>query len=168
MQSAVCNLLKFAICNLKSAISFRSFLMRRWYLLSAAVGSLSLLAALGFMFSHGQAQEAVAAKDAPTASKIARSRIDKVKVYPTNAQVTREVEVPAGNGLVELVVAPMPDQIVPSTMYSEAGNGIRVLTTRFSTRQTFEDTSEERRKLEAEKEKYQVVGAKIASDMISI
>ena len=85
-----------------------------------------------------------------------------------SALVTREVEVPAGNGLIELIVSPMPDQIVPSTMYSEAGDGLRVLTTRFSTRQVLEDTSEERRKLEAEKEKYTVIASKIASDMTNL
>ena len=79
--------------------------------------------------------------------KIASSRIDKVTVYPNSALVTREVEVPAGDGLVELTVSPMPHQIVPATMYSEGAEGLRILTTRFSTRQTFEDTSEERRKL---------------------
>src|SRR5207247_799250 len=89
----------------------------------------------------------------------------KVVVYPNSALVTREVDVPAGVGLVELVVAPMPEQIVPSTMYTEGADGLRVLTTRFSTRQVLEDTSEARRKLEAEKEKYQVVGGKIDSEM---
>jgi hypothetical protein len=62
----------------------------------------------------------------------------------------------------------MPDQIVPSTMYSEGSAGLRVLTTRFSTRQVLEDTSEERRKLEAEKDKFMVTGARIASDMASL
>ncbi len=141
--------------------------MRRWFFSSAAVVSLSLGAVLGFMHLTGTAQEGQPASP-QAAPKIAKSRIDKVTVYPTNALVTREVEVPAGNGLIELVVHPMPHQIVPSTMYSEANNGLRVLTTRFSTRQVLEDTSEERRKLEAEKEKYQVIAAKIASDMNSI
>ncbi len=142
--------------------------MKRWYIGSATLVSLTLLTALGFALrSSGQPGDPAPAAPA-TASKIAKSRIDKVTVYPTNALVTREVEVPDGAGLIELVVAPMPDQIVTSSMYSEAGNGLRVLTTRFSTRQTFEDTSEERRKLEAEKEKYQIVGTKIASDMASI
>jgi hypothetical protein len=52
-------------------------------------------------------------------------------------------------------------------MYSEGSDGIRVLTTRFSTRQVLEDVSEERRKLEAELEKYQVIGAKIESEISS-
>ena len=142
--------------------------MRRWYFAPAAIVSTSLVAGLGFLLlSSGLAQDAKPA-DKQSASQIAKSKIDKVTVYPNNALVTREVDVPAGNGLIELIVAPMPDQIVPSTMYSEAGEGLRVLTTRFSTRQVLEDTSEERRKLEAEKEKYLVIGSKIASDMASL
>jgi hypothetical protein len=144
--------------------------MRRWYFASAAIASLGLVVAVGFLArSSSQAQEgrtAVAA--AQPASKIAVSRIDKVTVYPQNALVTREVEVPAGAGLIELTIAGMPDQIVFSTMYSEGGAGLRVLTTRFSTRQVLEDTSEERRKLEAEKDKYTVIASKIASDMTSL
>jgi Domain of unknown function (DUF4139)/N-terminal domain of unknown function (DUF4140) len=142
--------------------------MRRWYISSAAIVSLSLLAALVFIVqSSGQAKNAPAAENQPTA-KIAKSRIEKVTAYPHNALVTREVEVPAGKGLIELTISPMPDQIVPSTMYSEGGDGLRVLTTRFSTRQVLEDTSEARRKLEAELEKYQVVASKLVSDIASI
>ena len=102
------------------------------------------------------------------APKIAKSKIDRVTVYPNSALVTREVEVPDGEGLIELTVTPMPDRIVPSTMYSEAGDGLRVLTTRFTTRQVLEDTSEERRKLEAEMEKFQVSATKIESDIVSL
>jgi hypothetical protein len=136
--------------------------MRRWYLGSAAVLSVGIAATI--MILSSKAQEAQPG-DKAAASKNASSRIDKVVVYPNSALVTREVQVPAGNGLIELVVSPMPEQIVPSTMYSEAGNGLRVLTTRFSTRQVLEDVSEERRKLEAEKEKYQVIASTISSDM---
>src|ERR1022692_2066323 len=142
--------------------------MRRWYIGSAAILSLGLVAGMGSMvLSSGKAQEAKQA-DKPAAPQNAKSRIDKVTVYPNNALVTREVEVPEGTGLIELTVSPMPDQIVPSTMYSEAGGGLRVLTTRFSTRQVLEDTSEARRLLEANMEKYLVVASKIASDMTSL
>ncbi len=145
--------------------------MRRWYFASAALASLSIVASIGFLArSNSEAQEAKSAVSAavqPT-SKIATSRIDRVTVYPQNALVTREVDVPAGNGLIELTVSAMPNQIVASSMYSEGGAGLRVLTTRFSTRQVLEDTSEERRKLEAEQEKYLVTAAKIASDMSSL
>ncbi len=139
--------------------------MRRWYYGSVAILGVVVLAALGpRLLSGGKADDA---NPAPAAAKIAKSRIDKVTVYPNSALVTREVEVPDGAGLVELLVAPMPEQIVPSTMYSEGGDGMRILTTRFSTRQVQEDTSEERRKLEAEKEKYQVVATKLESEMAS-
>jgi Domain of unknown function (DUF4139)/N-terminal domain of unknown function (DUF4140) len=142
--------------------------MRRWFIGSATIVSLSLVAGLGaVLLSSSQAQEAKEAAKQP-ASRMAKSRIDKVTVYPNNALVTREVEVPDGTGLVELTIPAMPDQIVPSTMYSEGGNGLRVLTTRFSTRQVLEDTSEERRKLEAEKERYLVIASKIASEILNL
>jgi hypothetical protein len=130
--------------------------MRRYFLAATALG----LVASAFI-PHGQAQDA-------TTSRLAKSKIERVTVYPNSALVTREVEVPAGAGLVELVVAPMPDQIVPSTMYSEGADGLRVLTTRFATRQVMEDTSEERRKLEAEKERYDVISARIASEIANL
>src|SRR2546427_8194 len=104
--------------------------MRRWHIVSAVIASVSLVAVFGTMLlSRGQAQEAKE-PGKQTASRIAGSRIDKVTVYPNSALITREVEVPAGAGLIELIVSPMPDRIVASTMYSEAGDGLRVLTTR--------------------------------------
>jgi hypothetical protein len=138
--------------------------MRRWYFGSVAVLGVAVVAVLGpRLLSGGKADEA---NTAP-AAKIAKSKIDRIVVYPNSALVTREVEVPDGGGLVELTVAPMPEHIVPSTMYSEGTDGIRILTTRFSTRQVLEDTSEERRKLEAEKEKLDVIASKIESEMVS-
>src|SRR5262245_767857 len=88
-------------------------LMRRWYFASAAIASIALVGIVGFLARSTQAQEATSVKaaDAST-SKLASSRIDRVTVYPQNALVTREVEVPAGNGLIELTVPAMPDQIV--------------------------------------------------------
>jgi hypothetical protein len=82
--------------------------MKRWHL-----GSATLVVALvgGLFYVRGDAQETTP----PTSSKLAASRIDKVTVYPSNALVTREVQVPAGAGLIELTVSPMPAQIVTST-----------------------------------------------------
>ena len=85
--------------------------------------------------------------------KTAASRIAQVTVYPNSALVTREVEVPAGIGSMELVVNPLPEHTIGSTLYSEGGDGIRVLTTRFRTRPVKEDTREEVRKLEDEGKK---------------
>ncbi len=138
--------------------------MRRCYLVSAAALSVGLMVILGPVLRSQGPKDA----DNPQPSKNAKSKIARVTVYPNSALVTREVDVPDGAGLIELVVTPMPEQIVPSTMYSEGADGVRVLTTRFRTRQVLEDTSEERRKLEAEREKLQVIGAKIDSEIDSI
>src|SRR5438067_13842530 len=136
--------------------------MRRWYFGSATILGLAVVAVMGpRLLSGGKAEDPAA----PAAAKIAKSKIDKVVVYPNSALVTRDVDVPDGAGLIELVVAPMPDQIIPSTMYTEGAEGLRGLTTRFSTRQVLEDTSVERRKLEAEQEKVQVVAGKIDSEI---
>jgi len=141
--------------------------MRRWYLI-AAFASVALAATFGpWLLSGGSAQDA-APPAAQPATKIAKSRIDKVVVYPNSALVTREVDVPDGSGLIELTVAPMPEQIVPSTMYSEGAENLRVLTTRFTTRVVAVDTSKDRRELEAELEKLQIAAAKINSDIGSI
>ena len=123
--------------------------MRRWYIMSAIAACLAVTA---WFLSGSTAQEPANQQQAkPQPSKFAKSRIDKVTIYPNNALVTREVEVPEGNGLIELVVAPMPANIVSATMYSEAAEGLRVLTTRYSTRQTFEDTSKARRPASSKK-----------------
>jgi hypothetical protein len=138
--------------------------MRLRYLGLAAVLPVGLLVAFGpnLLPAGGPRQGAL------PAPKIAGSKIAKVTVYFSGALVTREVDVPEGRGLVELVVSPMPEQIDGNSVYTEGGDGIRVLTTRYRTRQVLEDTSEERRKLEAEKEKLQVTAAKLNSEIGSI
>jgi hypothetical protein len=97
--------------------------------------------------------------------KLAASRITHVTVYPDSALVTREVEVPAGAGTVELVVSPLPERTVNSSLYSESAEGIRVLTTRFRSRPVKENTREEVRKLEDEVKKLQSNTRKIQADM---
>lgn len=80
--------------------------------------------------------------------KMTASRIAHVTVYQSNALVTREVDVPAGVGPIELVVSPLPPQTVQSSLYSEGSDSIRILTTRYRTRAIKEDTREEVRDLE--------------------
>ena len=82
--------------------------------------------------------------------ELAKSRIVHVTVYPNSALVTREVEVAAGKGIIELVVSPLPEHTVASSLYSESTKNVRVLTTRFRSRPVLEDTREEVRKLEDE------------------
>ncbi len=116
---------------------------------------------------HARPQEAPApaAADKEAPPKIAASRITNVTVYPNNALVTREVEVPAGAGTMELVVSPLPERTVNSTLYSEGAEGIRVLTTRFRSRPVKENTREEVRKLEDEIKKLHENARKIQADM---
>ena len=109
-----------------------------------------------------------AKKADPTAPRMATSRIVGVTIYPDSALVTREVEVPAGAGLCELVVSPMPEQTVNTSLYSESSGDIRVLTTRFRTRAVKEDTREEVRKLEDEAKKLQQTAQKLQGDMDAI
>jgi hypothetical protein len=73
--------------------------------------------------------------------------------------------VPAGIGTVELVVTPLPQHTVTSSLYSEGGDGLRVLTTRFRSRPVLEDTREEVRKIEDEAKKLVQTAKKIAADM---
>src|SRR5439155_3452121 len=119
--------------------------------LALLAGILALCVAALALIVHVRDTNASAAPPAGKdgdAPRVASSRITHVTVYPDSALVTREVDVPAGNGLVELVVSPLPEATVASSLYTESGDGIRVLTTRFRTRQVKEDTREEVRKLE--------------------
>src|SRR4051794_29386994 len=103
------------------------------------------------------APKEAAPKEAPpeVPPKVAASRITHVTVYPNSALVTREVDVPPGEGIVELVVSPLPERTVNSSLYSEGSDGLRVLTTRFRSRPVREDTREEVRKLQDELKKLQ-------------
>jgi hypothetical protein len=84
------------------------------------------------------------------APKAAASRVAALTVYQGNALVTREVDVPEGRGLIELVVTPLPAQTVDSSLYSEGTDGIRVLSTRYRTRAVKEDTRKEVRAKEGQ------------------
>lgn len=87
--------------------------------------------------------------------KPARSRVSAVTVYQGNALVSREVEVPVGKGLTEVVVTPLPPQTVDSSLYAEGTDGVRVLSTRYRTRAVEEDTRKEVRAKEGQIRKLQ-------------
>ena len=78
------------------------------------------------------------------------SVISGVTVYSSSALVTRQVNTPATSGVVELVVGPLPPSIVPNSLYSEGGNGIRIMSTRYRTRVVQENTVAEAQKLETQ------------------
>ncbi|MCI0458845.1 MAG: mucoidy inhibitor MuiA family protein [Gemmataceae bacterium] len=137
---------------------------RRWLFASAGVLALGLVVASSQILVS---QPNGTPKAAGAASTAARSKIVKVTVYPNSALVTREVEVPAGKGIAELVVSELPMRTVNSSLYSEGTNGIRVLSTRFRTQPVFEDTREDVRKLEDEIKKLQLAAQKIQADIES-
>jgi hypothetical protein len=97
--------------------------------------------------------------------KMASHHVVGVTVYPSNALVTREVEVPEGVGSFELVVNPLPPQTVNNSLYSEGTNNIQILTTRFRQRPIKEDTREEVRKAEAQLKQLQINAQKLQSEM---
>lgn len=107
--------------------------MRLRTLLVAAVVAL-LLGAYG-----------LAETNVPT--KATTSRLVHVTVYQNTALVTREVDVPEGDGPMELSVAPLPPQTIDGSLYSEGTDGLRILSTRFRQRPIQEDTREEVRKV---------------------
>ena len=126
------------------------------------------LLAAGTVFLLHSARAEAKKKEAAPAFKLAASRIVHVTVYQNNALVTREVDVPEGNGTLELVVSPLPAQTVNTSLYSEGGDGMRVLTTRFRLRPVKEDTREEVRKLQGQLKELQNTASKIKSDIQTI
>src|SRR6516164_1986290 len=113
----------------------------------------------------GARQEPAKKAAEEAAPQAANSRIVQVTVYPNSALVTREVEVPAGQGTMELVVTGLPEHVINSSLYSESGEAVRVLTTRFRTRAVKEDQREEVRKLEDEARKLQRAAEKMKADL---
>src|SRR5262245_48379433 len=138
--------------------------MRKWLLLSA------VLAAAGATVVIGLAQVNDGGKEnkdqaAAVPQQGAKSKIVKVTVYPNSALVTREVEVPRGEGLTELVVKNLPARVVNSSLYSEGTEGVRVLSTRFRSQELFEDTREDVRKAEDEMKALRLAAEKLQSEI---
>ena len=99
-------------------------------------------------------------EDVP-APQPAESRIVAVTVYRGIALVTREVRLPEGKGTHEVVVTPLPARVVHGSLYSEGGDGLRILTTRGRVRAVREDTRKDVRALEAEIRTLQTEGRKL-------
>ena len=104
--------------------------------------------------------DAVAPATAPseppaTRPAVSPSRITAVTVYQGTGLVTREVDVPGGPGLMELVVSPLSPETIDGSLFTESSDGIRVLTTRYRTRAVKEDTREAVRKIEKQIKDFQ-------------
>src|SRR5262245_31732873 len=101
----------------------------------------------------------------PPPAKPAASKVSSVTVYQNSALVTRDVAVPDAQGVLELTVSPLPPSTVLSSLYSEGGAGLRVLSTRARTRAVKEDVREEVRKLETQIKTLQGEAQKLQSDL---
>jgi uncharacterized protein (TIGR02231 family) len=98
-------------------------------------------------------------------TKTVTGKVTAVTIYRNNALVTREVDVPDGVGLMELVVSPLPPATVGSSLYSEGTEGIRVMATRYRTRATREDVREDVRKIDAQVKDIQQANTKVQADI---
>jgi uncharacterized protein (TIGR02231 family) len=112
----------------------------------------------------GAARQAIAANPMAGA-RLAASRVAAVTVYPNNALVTREVDVPEGPGTLELTVTPLPPSTVNGSLYTEGTEGIRVLATRLRTRPVQEDTREDVRQLQDELKQLQQTHDKLEGEL---
>ena len=111
---------------------------------------------------------AVVAAPAPAPAnpglKTAVSRVTTVTVYPNSALITREVDVPEGQGTLELIVSPLPPMTIHSSLYTEGTETIRALMTRFRTRPILEDTREDVHKLNDELKQLQLTRDQLEAD----
>jgi uncharacterized protein (TIGR02231 family) len=108
------------------------------------------------------------AKEAAPGVKIAQSKVTTVTVYNASALVTREVDATGPAGRVELVVSPLPTSTIPSSLYAEGAEGIRVLTTRYRTRAIVEDNRADLRKLAEDLKTLQLAKEKIEGDLLAV
>jgi uncharacterized protein (TIGR02231 family) len=99
---------------------------------------------------------------------IAPSKITSVTVYPANAMVTREADVPAGKGLVELTVNPLPAGAIVSSLNAEGLDGLRVLTTRYRARPVVQEHREELAKLAEELAQLAIAREKLEAEVLVI
>jgi hypothetical protein len=128
--------------------------------------SLAWTMALGITtVAMGQGPSEPAPDTAASAPKTAASRVTAVTVYQGNALVTREVDIPQGRGLAELVVTQLPAQTVDSSLHAEGTDGLRVLSTRYRARAVKEHTRKEVRAKEAQIHTLQLEAERIQSDI---
>lgn len=99
------------------------------------------------------------------APKATPSRVAAVTIYQGNALVTREVDVPEGKGVVEMVVTPLPARTIDGSLYTEGADGLRVLSTRYRTRAVREDTRKEVRAKEEQIKTFQAEAKAIAGEI---
>ncbi|MEM9019823.1 MAG: DUF4139 domain-containing protein [Planctomycetota bacterium] len=90
----------------------------------------------------------VLGQDRPDEPQGAESRVAEVTLYRDQAQILREVAVPAGEGAIELTVIGLPDQVIRDSLFAEGGEQIDVRAVRFRQRVVGEEPREEIRNLD--------------------
>jgi hypothetical protein len=90
-----------------------------------------------------------------------KAKIDAVTVYRGQALVTRNVDMPAGAGLSELVVTDLPERVLPGSIFAEGSAGVEVRSIRYRERAVAQDVREEVRKLD---DAIQALNDKIAAN----
>lgn len=75
-------------------------------------------------------------------------KVDAVTVYRGQAMVTRSIELPKQDGLVELVVTDLPQRIVPGSLFAEGPDGVQVRSVLYRTRAVAQDVRDEVRKVD--------------------
>ena len=78
----------------------------------------------------------------------ARGRVARVTVYHGQALVTRVVDAELTDDGAEVVVADLPPNIIPESIYAQANDDVKVLSVRYREQAVREDTREEVRELD--------------------
>ena len=60
--------------------------------------------------------------------------VTEVTFYRGQALVTRSIPLEDGKGSQEVVVRPLPEQIVPDSLFAESGDGVEIRAVRFRSR----------------------------------
>ncbi len=91
---------------------------------------------------------------------VTEGRVSNVTVYQGQALVTREVDIAETEGLLELVVANLPESVLPGSLFAEPGDGLQIRSVRYRARPIEADVRQEVRELD---EQIQAVDDKLAA-----
>lgn len=75
-------------------------------------------------------------------------RVSAVTVYQGQALVTREVDLPEAQGLLEAVITNLPENVIPGSLFAEPTDGVQIRSVRFRARPVEEDVRKEVRELD--------------------
>ena len=75
-------------------------------------------------------------------------QVQEVTLYHGQAMITRTIPLDGAKGGQEVVVSPLPEQIVPQSLFAEGSDGVEIRAVRFRCRAVGEEPREEVRKLD--------------------